>query len=69
MRGWLAANLFFFGIVAMTAAILFVGAFTLRHFGVTPDTERQIVGWLAVFAVFATGWTARAVLKRIERRR
>lgn len=69
MKGWLAANLFLVGLVLTAAAILFAGAFVIRFFGVDQDTERQLIGCTAVGAVFATGLTARALLRRLERKR
>lgn len=69
LKGWLAANLFFVGLVLTAAAILFGGAVLIRFVGFEPATERQLIGWLALFSVFASGLIARAFLRRLERRR
>lgn len=69
MKGWLAANLFFIGMVLAAAALLFGVAALIRLIGVAPDTERTIIGWTAIGSVFATGLIARALLRRFERKR
>lgn len=62
---WVFANLVLCGIVAAAGAVLYFG-FTLIHFvGFSAETERHIVGALALIAVFIPGLVARAALKRL----
>jgi predicted membrane-bound spermidine synthase len=69
MRGLLGALGFLAGMQLLAAAIVFVGFLLIRSFGLSDDSERTAIGWLAFLALIATGLIARAAHRRIERRR
>lgn len=68
MRDWLLANAFFAGMAFIAGAVLFAGFVLVHLANFEPDTERSIMGWIAILALIATGLIARYALKRIERR-
>jgi Co/Zn/Cd efflux system component len=68
VRDWLLANAFLYGMTLIAAGVLFAGFALVRIFNFDPDTERSIMGWIAILALIATGFIARYALKRIERR-
>ncbi len=69
MKGWLAANLFLLGMTVFSAAFVFASAKLIGLVWTDEDTKRMLVGLSAVAAIFVTGLTFRAILRRIERRR
>jgi membrane protein implicated in regulation of membrane protease activity len=68
MRGWLAASAFLVGTQAFAAALFFSGHSLIKTGGFLQQTEQVLVGCFAIVAVIATGFAARAVLRRIEKR-
>lgn len=68
MRGWLAASAFLIGIQVFAAALFLAGHALIKAGPFAQQTEQVLIGCLAIFTVIATGFAARAVLRRIERR-
>lgn len=69
MKGWLMANLFITGMSMFAAAFMFSTVFAVRLTGVSAETERTIVGFLAMLALVVAGLCFRALIRRLERRR
>ena len=68
MRDWLLANAFFAGMALVAAGLLIGGHVLVRLVHFEPDTQRIVMGCVAILVLFATGFMARYALKRLERR-
>lgn len=68
MKGFLAAVGFLCSMQLVGAALISIGLYGVPAFQIEPSTARAVLGFWCVGAVIATGFIARSVLRRIDRR-
>ena len=67
MKGWLAANLFLFGMVLLACGLAALAFLGVRALGLPDELERIMVAVAAVGALLSTGFLARSALRLIQR--
>jgi hypothetical protein len=69
MRGWLAANLFLLGMIAVAAGLWYLSVRSIRAIALPSTVEQVLVGFVSIACVVAAALFGREVLRAFGARR
>lgn len=68
MRGWLAVNLFLFGMILVGAGLLWLSFVSIRSMGLSTGTERALMACASIAAIVGAGLWGKYSLAWLEKR-
>jgi hypothetical protein len=68
LRGWIAVNLFFIGMIGVAAGMLFLALRSVQALALPIEVERALMAFVAVAVIVATGFFGKVMLGTLEKR-
>jgi hypothetical protein len=63
MKDWLAANLFFLGMILAAWGLWYLGVRAVRSFPLAPSVEQALIAFVSVACIVGAGVIGRQVLR------